>query len=355
MIAIVLCNFCEGHRLVLDGAVTGAAGSVNDISVQYIADGEVLAAPTGAGDRVVLTDSSGARVSVCVTPPPVADTDTQAALFDEGAGTAPTPDVALPGALTIGGVVSGLPALSDIPVQYTIDGVAASTTTDAGGAYAIEVPIGSNVTVTPSPQYGFLVEPSSYAICGVANSVGERNFLYARGAGQVSISGSLSDLIGHVSSAQITYLVNGVPFRATTNVQGLYAVSVPAGSNVVIEPPAIENYEAAPERRALTGIRADTAAQDFQYGLPPSKALIVGHVSGLLKNADVPVDFTIDGEEHTAATDRHGVFRIIAPTGATVAIQPPFRAGYGVEPTRYELDGVRGNMFGQNFLYRVMR
>lgn len=63
-----------------------------------------------------------------------------------------------------GAVTNQSQAVSNLPIAYTINGVAYTTSTNAQGRFSITAPLGAQVVITPQPGLGVTVTPSSLTV-----------------------------------------------------------------------------------------------------------------------------------------------------------------------------------------------
>lgn len=266
------CNCANRTRgfcaFTLSGTVTNTAGDpVDGISIHYEVGGVTYRTTTNsAGMYSVAVPNC---TSVTITLAPIVGVTVSPEYY---VLTNISCDVAqldftltpLPVSYSISGTVSGHANNVGIPVYYTINGVPGSTTTGAGGVYSFVVQAGANVTVTPSLQSGYTVAPPSYAISSVSSNVTTGNFAYTP-ISTYQISGTLSTALGGIGSATVDYTVDGTMYETVTDIDGGYVIYAPRGTDVVITPPDIDDYDVTPASITLNNVGGNMTGQDFFY------------------------------------------------------------------------------------------
>ncbi len=258
-------NFgCCDSTVTLSGVVSNAAGPASGIAIQYTVNCRTRTVTTGADGRFTIVVprgacvqvSVGALVGVTVTPASYSFT----ACSDRTDLNFTLAPVAT--TFTVSGTVSGLPNVSGIAVNYSINGMLASATTDAGGNFSFNAPSGANVVILPSSQAGFSAAPTNYAIMGISANTMNQNFTYT--ANTISVSGAVSGL-PNVSGIVVNYTVGGVAASTATNASGNYVINAPFGSNVVVTPSSQVGFTVLPTNYTFPILMGDMANQNFAY------------------------------------------------------------------------------------------
>lgn len=155
--------------------------------------------------------------------------------------------------------------LSDIAIEYFINGEFFATTTNGTGRYSIRVREGDHVRIMPLLGVGVMAQPRHYVICCARCDNFGLDFDISPLTAQVQISGVLIGTTPLVANATINYTVDGTAKTVMSDEVGMYEFSVPVGSDVIITAPAIPNFTAIPPSIALMNLQADMNDQDFTY------------------------------------------------------------------------------------------
>ncbi len=250
---------------------------------------------------------------------------------------------------TVSGIITGLPVEAGIPVQYTVNGLAGSTQTDALGSYTLSAPAGSAISIMPTAIAGYTVSPDSWQIESLSDNVNGFGFVYSPSGVRFTVSGTISGL-ATVSGVDIFYTVNELTAVVTTDENGNYAFTAPEGSAVRTVPTAQDGYTVDPDSYQITNLTDDVNGQDFVY-TATDVFTVRGTLSGLASVISVPVLYTINGVTGSTLTDALGDYTISAPAGATVNIIPTAFSGYTVLPVNHLIVDLSGNVTSRNFVY----
>lgn len=156
--------------------------------------------------------------------------------------------------------------LSDITIEFFINGEYFATTTDSVGRYFIRAREGDHVRIAPSFGLGVTVQPERYVICCVCSDKFDLDFVVNPVVpGTVRISGALIGATPLIANAIVNYTANGVAGSAITSATGTYYFDVPIASTVAITAPAIPGFVAIPPNIDLMNVMASTPNQDFTY------------------------------------------------------------------------------------------
>ncbi len=168
----------------LSGEVRNSfTGPVEDATIEYFVNGEFFAITTDVngryfirvreGDHVRIVPSFGLGVTVC--PERYVLCCVCSDRFDLDFIVNPVvPDmVRISGAL-----IAASPLIANATVNYTANGVAGSTLSDATGAYFIDVPLGANVSITAPTIPGFSAVPPNYDLMNVMVNTTGQDFTY---------------------------------------------------------------------------------------------------------------------------------------------------------------------------------
>ena len=278
---------------------------------------------------------------------------------------------------TASGTVTGLLDNSNLTINYSIDGGAGTTTTDASGNYSIsDVPAGSELIIGPLADVPGPGGVGTYGATPVAgydipnmngNSTGN-DFTYVI---TYAASGTVTGLPS-VSGVTISYTLS-CPDSSTiigtvlTDASGNYSIpNIPAGSDIVITAPADiiesgEDYMVHPQTGyTLTNIQSDMPNNNFIYGL---RYIVSGNVSGLPNLNGIAISYTItdaNGVVTTASTttDASGNYSIPrVKAGSTVIIDPLPNVivggiAYIIAPHYgYNLPNIQSSMPNNDFVY----
>lgn len=160
---------------------------------------------------------------------------------------------------SLGGPVSGL------TIQYTVNGVSHTTTTDANGRYTISAPRGAMVVITPQPGLGVTVTPTSRTVTACQ---AQTNLDFTVGPltppTPFTVSGTLTGL-GTVAGLPVQYSINGQTALAFTDALGNYSFAAPAGANILITPPAFADFTVTPPMFMLNNLAMNMPGQNFAY------------------------------------------------------------------------------------------
>lgn len=175
---------------------------------------------------------------------------------------------------TLGGcVVGGEGGITGFTIYYTMDDEEYSLRTDACGHYCIRVRAGMDVRIWHEYEApGVSVSPAQYDIPSVDCDMCGLDFMISAvtpPATEFMISGSLVSTSAPVAYQMVSYTIDGISYTVQADEMGGYFFTVPGGSNVVITPPAIADYNVLPESITLNNINQSMNNQDFVYvGIP---------------------------------------------------------------------------------------
>ena len=194
-------------------------------------------------------------------------------------------------------------------------------TTGPNGAYSFQVPSGWSGVITPK-KTGYAFMPVSRPYTNLAaNSIGQD--YVAMASVTYTISGTVT-LSGYPLS-EVVMIADGATV-ATTNSNGVYSFSKPAGWNGTVTPQK-NGYGFTPETRTYTGLAADHAGQDYAAGPPMYK--LSGRVwhngAGM---GGVPL---IGNGDVVATTEADGTYSFAVPVGWNGTVNPVL-AGYTFTP-----------------------
>lgn len=235
-----------------------------------------------------------------------------------GGSSTPTPTTyGISGTVTLTG--AALPG-----VTVALGGTSTATaTTDASGNYSFTGLADGSYTVTPT-KTGDIFVPNSLAVTVSGANVSAQNFAAtANSATTYSISGVVS---GAVTSG-VTITLSGGAGSTVTVVGGAYSFSGLLGGNYTITP-SLVGYSFAPTSLTITGLAANSAANNFVATLIPVAHPLTGNVSPTL--AGVTITAVTGGTTVTATTDASGNYSVNLFDG-TYAVTPSL-SGYLFAP-----------------------
>ncbi len=266
-------NFCDIDYFQLCGVVNGIGGPVSGIRIAYTVDGTTSTTTTDASGAYCIRVPRCASVEITANPLLGVTATPARYVFSPVCSDMPSLNFTLAPVVppatpaTITGIISSaLGPVAGIAVNYTVNGMTASTVTGANGAYTISAPLGSDVVITPFAPAGTTLTPPSITIANVTGNTMGQNFMLSVAAGFSVVSGSVSGLPDNASRAVSYTVAGGAAATAITNAAGQYSFVVPTGAtNVVITPPLVAGFTPAPANLTLAIVAADTPAQNFVY------------------------------------------------------------------------------------------
>jgi uncharacterized repeat protein (TIGR02543 family) len=268
------------------------------------------------------------------------------------------------GSYTITGNVSGLTDNSNVTINYTVNGTAGSTVTDAQGDYSIQnVPAGATVAIAaPANVTGYnpATPTAGRSLKNISADNINQNFVYVLTVPVYTVTGKLQNLPTGVdpTTLAVSYVytdpTTGKQINGSVSVDatGSYSIpNVPTGAVVTVVPPTVNGV--TPDSIKSDPLTGNLPNQNFDYS--PVTYTISGNVSGLLSNQGVTIGYTINGKAGVATTDQNGNYSIPGvPAGTTVVITAPSNMnGYNpATPTAgYTQSNVSANITQQDFVY----
>jgi hypothetical protein len=253
---------------------------------------------------------------------------------------------------------NGFP-LEGVTVDYTINGVTGSTTTDVDGKYVIEdIPFGSAVIITDVTLTNYAVnEPMPRIIPSMITAdVPNVNFTMRSDSSlRFTVSGTITAHGLPLANVAVQYTIDGVTGSTLTLSDGTYSIiNVPFGSAVVITGITLVNYavsETIPNP-IPTLVTDNVPDVDFTMTSTSSaKFTVSGTVTANgLPFEGVEVAYTINGVPGSAFTLADGTYSITVPHGAAFTLEDVTLTNFAVNESM-PIFGmpITANITGQDF------
>ncbi len=344
---------CMPEVFTLSGVVSGVGGPVAGFTVFYCFDGINTSVVTNEFGEYFIRIPACA--SVVITPGPLVGVTASPSryVFNPVCDDMFRLDFTLTpvtpgGTVTLTGTVSGLIGAAGIVVNYTINGVPGTTTTDLLGRYSITAPVGSTVVITPVAPAGATLTPTTQTITNVTTDTTIPPFVVTR---RLFVSGIVTRNGGLVSGVTLNYTVDGVPGVTTTDASGEYTILVPVGSDVTIMP-VTTGQTSVPPFISLMDVVSDMPGQNFALSAATGFALVEGSLSGLTAVDGLPVSYTVNGGlTQTVMTNASGFYSFVVPLATAVVVTPPVQAGFTPTPPNVTIPNVTAPINTANFTY----
>ncbi len=341
-----------GGTFTVSGTLSGQPGISG--TVNYTINGVAGSVATDTLGNYSFTAPAGAAVVITpptiagLTPTPATRTLTNLAANAPGQNFVYTASAGL----TVSGTLTGVPGNVPVTVNYLINGVPGSTTSNpVSGAYSFAVPSGAAVAILPSAVSGFTPAPLTRTLTNVTTNMPGQNFAYEPDA--LNISGLLTGPLGALSGIELLYSVNGVLHTTDSDAAGNFTLQAQPGDNVAIELVPPPGFMVSPAAIVLNNVQTNLPNQNFTLSInPQTTALISGTLSGAIDPVFQPVTARINGGAPIILLTNHaGQYVLPVTLGASVVIEPPVILGRTATPPSYTLPNVTADMPNRNFVY----
>jgi len=237
--------------------------------------------------------------------------------------------------------VSGVVLFNDISIEgITISYLNTSTVT-TGNGYSIEVPAGTDLTITPSFE-DYIFEPESITILDISENHQGQNFIIVEDP-VYYVSGIVTLPTGNsLEGVTISYLDT-----YTVSTANGYFIEVPEGTNLTLTP-SLEGYTFEPESITILDINENHYQQNF-LAIEDIEDPVY-YVSGIvsLATGNTLEGVTISYLDTYTVTTANGYF-IEVPGGTNLTLTPSLE-GYTFEPESITILDINENHYQQNFL-----
>ncbi|MCD7948206.1 MAG: hypothetical protein LUG13_07950 [Oscillospiraceae bacterium] len=199
------CRFGDyAFPVTLCGTVSGLT-VVADVLIAYTVNGSTFTVVTDANGFYCIMVPRGSNVTI--TPPTIPGFTIERPQYLLFCVECPlcnldfvyTAVAPVPVNVTLSGTVFGLADVAGVTIQYTINGVAGSTVTDAFGNYSIVAPEGADVVITAATVAGFTVMPTHYSISDVTEDISQLDFYYLSNTAAMTLTRATSVLPAYMA------------------------------------------------------------------------------------------------------------------------------------------------------------
>jgi len=239
-------NAVNTNNYTITGTVTvdSIGTPIRDIKITYTADGTERSVLTNTGGMYTITVPFGTTVKITnVTKtgwnvvqgmPPSSLVEKNISHVDFTMSVNDTTSRIVSGIVTT--AVTGTP-IKGITILYTVNGVTGDTQTNNNGQYTITVPFGATMKITGVTKAGWIVVEGMPPAALVDENISNINFtMDITSTSYYSLSGKVTDRItgDPIGGVILSYTTDGTPDFTYTNGNGLFTITVPFGTTVVI-------------------------------------------------------------------------------------------------------------------------